>query len=41
MYSGFNEKIKLEHTQTIMQGAAYCDSGCRSTKKPPVSDGKG
>ncbi len=25
MYSGFNEKIKLERTQTIMQGAAYCD----------------
>tara|TARA_B100000676_G_C18004495_1_gene802883 strand:+ start:113 stop:622 length:510 start_codon:yes stop_codon:yes gene_type:complete len=25
MYSGFNEKIKLERTQTIMQGAEYCD----------------
>ena len=25
MNSGFNEKIKLERTQTIMQGADYCD----------------
>ena len=25
MYGGFNKKIKLERTQTIMQGAAYCD----------------
>jgi fumarate reductase iron-sulfur subunit len=25
MYSGFNDKIKLERTQTIMQGADYCD----------------
>jgi len=25
MYSGFNENIKLERTQTIMQGADHCD----------------
>ncbi len=25
MYSGFNDKIELQRTQTIMQGADYCD----------------
>ena len=25
MYGGFNDKIKFERTQTIMQGAAHCD----------------
>ena len=40
MYSGFNEKIKLERTQTIMQGAAYCDFRL-SIDEEAVSDGKG
>ena len=39
MYSGFNEKIKLERTQTIMQGAAYCDFRL-SIDEEAVSDGK-
>ena len=25
MFGGFNPNIKFERTQTIMQGAAYCD----------------
>ena len=40
MYSGFNEKIKLERTQTIMQGAAYCDFRL-SIDEEAVSDEKG
>ena len=40
MYSGFNENIKLERTQTIMQGAAYCDFRL-SIDEEAASDDKG
>lgn len=38
---GFNPDVELIRTQTIMQGAAYCDFRYRLNKQKPASDANG
>lgn len=40
MFGGFNRNIKFERTQTIMQGAEYCDSrlSLEESAMPPSTD---